>query len=300
MKLFSNNKVSNLTESINNITELIQLDEKEFTKEITRRQISPSFDSIKKSLMLLKNYENCKDSSLTGNQLVDIKILNLQLRNLNSQCDIINASKLAKKIITDYSSFVREAQDEILQTAILAKRNNIDFSFDPRKYKYNLLQSYIERYLLYIDIMEIENCTDLDSKLKLIEKLIKKHDENKESFDFFLKFISKNNITKYNDKFIIEVIEKSFKIFPNRALAYDLIKLNKSDQFEIAQEITKNINENNIEKLWFLLIMALKSGFHIKTQEIVKKLMNQENPKEILAFYYKNAPEEIPNLNLNI
>jgi hypothetical protein len=298
VRLFSRDKKSELLESIDNIAELIQLDGEDFSKLINKLYISSKFEIIKKSLITQKNYGNCKTLSLTGNKLIDIKILKAQLQDRLSQDDVINSIELARKIINNYGDLVPKVQDEVLRTAILTKRHNLNFSFDPRKYKYNLSPKFIKKYLFSIDLLDLDVISDTDSKLKLIEKITKKHDEIADSYNILLKFIEENNIKKYDDKRIIEIIKKSFEILPNRDLAYDLIRLNKHDQFEVSQEITKNISDDNIEKLWFLLIVSLKSGFYAKAREIVKSLETKENIGKILTFYYKNNQEEILNLDL--
>jgi hypothetical protein len=85
-------------------------------------------------------------------------------------------------------------------------------------------------------------------------------------------------------KICIDIIKHSFSALPNRNLAYNLLNLNRQNSFEIAQEITFNIAYDNIEKLWLLLIVAIKLNLISKMKEIIMKLLNFDKSTGLLKF----------------
>ena len=239
-------------------------------------------------MKLLKNgFDQAAEFSLTGNDTVDIQILKLKLQKALEKDEVTSAVEIAQQIIKNYPSYAYVAQEEILKTNVIAYKNKIEFVFDPRKYKYNIAPSFVERYLFEIEKEHLEEIRDVDDRLKFLEKLTKKFCSIPDPINFLLRFVRENNIHSFTDKNIIALIKRSFEILPDRNLAYDLIRLNKPDQFEIAQEITANINNDQPEKLLFLLIVSLKSGFSQKSKEIMQKLKTKEALADGLAIYCK-------------
>ncbi|GHT88662.1 hypothetical protein FACS1894113_1600 [Alphaproteobacteria bacterium] len=295
-KFFS--KENNLVESVQNIAELILQNDKDFMQNINKFYISEELEIIKKALMLQRDCCSCKDLDLTGFKILDTRILKLKLNDFLEKNDIVRAISLGQKLISKHAKYLPIVQNELIKVATIARKNNIKFIFNPRKFKYNLSKNFADKYLFDIEILSLENIKEKNLKLKFLEKIVKKFNEINDSYDAILKFIKENNINEYDEKYIIKFIKNSFEILPNRNLIYYLLDLNKANQFEIAQEITANISNDNIEKLWFLLIVALSAGFCLKCQEIIEKLNKIVDKKELLEFFYKSKPEYIINLKL--
>jgi hypothetical protein len=75
---------------------------------------------------------------------------------------------------------------------------------------------------------------------------------------------------------------------PNREFASYLLSLHRKDIFEVVQEMTSSIDNNNIEKLWLLLIISTKMEFISKAKEIIKKILEIDNTNDIFKFYIEN------------
>ena len=290
--LFQKDKTHEQLESIDNIATLIQLSGRDFFENIHKMNISRSFEIIKKSLLIKHNFDKVSEFSLTHNALIDIKILKAKLQKALEQEDLTNATDIAQEIIKNYSAYAYIAKEEILKTNLLAKENKIKFIFDPRKFRYNISPAFAEKYFFEIEKRHLDEIVGGEDKLTFLKKLAKKFDIISEPTNFLLSFIRKNDIRSIKDSEIIDLIKKSFEIHPDRKLAFDLVRLNKPNQFEIAQEITANIENDDPEKLLFWLIVSLKSGFFQKSNDILQKLKSKKEFSDGLKIFYELKQEQ--------
>ena len=120
--------------------------------------------------------------------------------------------------------------------------------------------------------------------MKILERLHREYPANIDVLCRFLDFASE----KFDDKKVLEIIENTISINPNRKLTEYLLKVNKNDIFEIAQSMMSGISENNIEKLWILLIIAVEKKFLARTKELVKKIPEIDKSRDLFEFFTKH------------
>jgi ribosome biogenesis protein Nip4 len=117
----------------------------------------------------------------------------------------------------------------------------------------------------------------------------------------FLEFIENGNPGGYSDKKKIDIIKQAFLAKPNRNIAYSLLEMDRKDVFEVAQEITKSVDDLNLEKLWFLLIISTKLGFTQKIRSLLESIREIDKSDDIYKFYIHNYQLfENPDIILNI
>ena len=282
--LFSRKKSNIENNSIESIAKLILSDNFDFAKDIDNIDILDKHKILKTALILSRHKNHDQNLELTKVPLVDMHIIKSQLKHFVDTGNNIKAIDLALGAIKKYPKHIKIAQDELLQTAIIAKKNNIIFSFDPSRYKYSLSNMFIENYLLTLSMLEFELAESDDLKLKTLEKIYKNNTNNSEIAIKLLDFA----FEKYSEKKILEILENSFKLNPNRKFANILLKLKRQDIFELAQEITSKTPENNLEKLWLLLNIANKFDFTAKTRDLILKIIELDSSTDIINFYLKN------------
>ena len=274
-------------ESINSIASLILSNDSDFLKSVDNVNIINKHKILKTAVILKREVAYSKTLDLTGVDIVDVYILRKQLADLIEKGDNHNAINIADKIIRKYKKLLNIAKEEILKVAVIARKNNIEFVFDPRKYKYDLPQSFVEKYLVELDMADYEAAENDELKLKILERSYKNYQNNSKVSMELLNFIFEKYPEKYSEKKIIEILTHSFESKPNRKLAYNLLKIKRNDIFEVAQEITAKIPDNNVEKLWMLLIIATRLEFITKAKELIKKIVEVDTSDEILEFYVK-------------
>lgn len=287
ISLFVKDKSAEEIRSINELAKLIVSSDYDISQNIEKISVIESMSVLKTAIILKQNIKTNRYIEKAGIPAVDIHILKRDLQDLIKKQDLKNSINLVEKILKKYTEYVNLVRDEILEISKLAKLNDIHFNFDPRKFKYNLPKSFIEKYLISLDMMDFEKESNPEAKLKIIERIYKNYPHNIFVANVFLDFIEPSN----NSKKIIEIIKASFELRPDRNFAYNLIKTGRKDVFEVAQEISQNVSDNNIEKLWFLLIIATKLGFVQKSKELIKKIYDNDETDEIFRFYVENQTE---------
>ncbi|MDR0942255.1 MAG: hypothetical protein LBM19_01390 [Holosporales bacterium] len=286
--LFTRNKKTEEENSIRQIAELIMANDYDFAGLFKRNTVISKFTPIKTALSLRRNLAVGKNISKTKIPSVDICIVKLRLKELLDQNELNAAVELADKAIKKYPKYLSTIQDEILEIAQSAKKNGILFFFDPRKFKYGFPQRFIDGYFISLSMVDFNMEPTLEKKLRIIEKLHKDYPSSVLVLRTFLDFVGSHDSIKYNEKKIISAIKETTSVNPNRTAARYLLKLNRKDGFEIAQELTASISDDNIEKLWLLLIIATKMNFVAKAKELIKKIVETDSSNDIFKFYMQN------------
>ena len=278
IKVFLNNKSLGDKKSINNIAKLILLTHDEFVNIIRKTSITEKYKNITTSLIIKNNVKTNYLLNKTGEKEIDIHLLNNELAELLKLNKYSEALQLVNNILKQYKHEIAVIKDKILEIAKYAKENNIKFKFNPRKSKYKLDKEFINDYEIEMEMINFKIINDNNSKLKIVENLYKKFPLNKKIGLYLLKFLIEYKPTKYDDKKIISLVQSIFTANPNRDIAYLFIKLyNQNNTFEISQETLKDIPNDNIEKVWFLLIIATNMKlFHI-IKELIKNIIDINN-----------------------
>lgn len=289
IKLFLKNKSSGEKNSINNIAQLILLDNNEFLNTFKNLSIADKYKTIITALIIKNNLKTNYLLNKTGVKEVDIYLLNNELQELLELNNNSEALKLVNSILKKYSNEVNIIQDKILAVAKYAKENKIKFNFNPRKSKYKLTKDFINNYEIELAMIDFKSTNDNNNKLKIVENLYKKFPLNKNTGLYLLKFLEEYKPIKYDDIRIINLTQSIFIANPNRELAYILLKLyNKNDIFEVSQKISETVSNENIEKMWFLLIIATNVKLFNIVKELVINIIAVGNINELNTFFIKN------------
>ena len=275
IKVFLNNKSLGDQKSINNISKLILTPHEDFSNTIRKTSISEKYKNITTSLIIKNNVKTNYSLNKTGEKEIDIHLLNNELTELLELNKYSEALQLVNNILKQYKHEISVIKYKILVIAKYAKKNNIKFKFNPRKSKYKLDKEFINDYEIELAMVDFQTINDNNSKLKIVENLYKKFPLHEKTGLYLLKFLIEYKPIKYDDNKIINLIHSIFISNPNRNIAYLLVKLyNKNNIFEVSQEILQDIPNNNIEKIWFLLIIATNMKlFHI-IKELIKNIIN--------------------------
>lgn len=310
IKLFLNGKSIGDQKSINNISKLILLSNEEFLEKFRNLSIIEKYKNITTALIIKNNVKTNYLLNKTGVQEIDIHLLNNELKELLEANKYSEALHLINNNIKKYNSEINIIKDKILEVAKYCKKNNIKFKFNPKKSKYELDKKFINNYEIEMEIIDFKNTNDNNNKLKIVEYLYKKFPENQNTGLYLLQFLEEYKPIKYNDSKIISLIQSIFISNPNRNLSYIFLKLyDKSNIFETSQEILKTIPNNNIEKIWFLLIIATHMKLFNIIQELISNIIeintDENNINELNEFFIKNysilsTNSEIVQLFINI
>ncbi len=288
LSLFFKNKTAEEIKSINEIARLIVSSDYDFSNSFEKSNVIDSIKILKIALALKRGLCLEKNFDKTGIHCVDIYIIKLELKKFIKNGDLNSAINLANKIIKNYAEALNVVRDEILDVAKLAFKNNISFNFDPKKFKYDLPQSYIDIYFSSLEFVNFEMENDLERKLKILEKLHKNYPANVDILIKFLDFIFENTSVKYDEKKILHIIQSTISVNPDRRISKYLLKLNKSGMFEELQSMTAPVFDNNKEKFWMLLIIATEMKFISRAKELIRKLVEIDKTEDIYKFYIEN------------
>lgn len=288
LSLFFKNKTAEEIKSINEIAKLIVSSDYEFSSSFEKANIIDSMKILKIALALKRGLCLEKSFEKTGIHCVDIYIIKLELKKLLENGDLNSAISLANKVIKNYAENLNLVRDEILEIAKSALKNSVSFNFDPKKFKYGLPQSYIDTYFSSLEILNFEMEDDPERKLKIMEKLHKTYPANVDILIKFLDFVFENSSLKYDEKKILNLIESTISLNPNRKISKYLLKLNKNGIFEKIQSMTASLLDNNKEKFWILLIIATEMKFISRAKESIRKLIEIDETEDIYKFYIEN------------
>lgn len=232
-------------------------------------------------LLLQRQLPLNRQSDLTNDPLIDAYITKHQIRELIKNCDIAGAVEKSLFAAKKYCKFLNVLQDELLSVAIAAKSGDLQFLFDPTKYKYNLSSEFIEKYSVQLILLDFEKTDGYDAKLKILEKGQQEHKYSSEISYRLLEFVG----IEYSKKKAIELIKNIFASKPDRNLANFFVKFDLG--FEKVWEIVCGIHENNIERLWFLLIVSLNQGLMEFAKDMLIRITKLDFSNDIFAYYIK-------------
>jgi hypothetical protein len=276
--------------SIERIVDLILADDFEFPKIFETTEVDGLFSSVKTAIALKRNFCAGYIAERSGMPKINVFAARLNLRDLIVKNELLNAIAVASATIDRYPKFVPVIQKEILNIAELAKVNCAPFSFNPRKFKYGLSRKFIADYELSIGLISIKTEPSFSKKIKIIEEILSAHPDSTIALIALLDLLqTTNDCATYSDKKLLQLIKKSISLNPNRLLAKRLLKFNRTDAFEIAQDFMKDIDGDNVEKLWFLLIVATESGLVAKAKELIAAIVKFDRSNEIYRFYVSNS-----------
>ena len=287
------------TKSVNNIAHLILLSNEDFKKEIRNISVIDKYKNIMTALIIKNNIKTNYLLSKTELKEIDVHLLDKELAELLEFNKYSEALQLINTIIKKYSHDIHVVQDKIIKIAKYAKENNLEFKFNPKKSKYNLGKEFISNYEIEIEMTNFNMINDNNDKLKIVEYLYKKFPLHKKTGLYLLQFLEEYKTSKYSDERIISLVHNIFMANPNRELAYIFLKLyGQSNIFEVSQEMLQTFPNYNIEKTWFLLIIAT----NMKLLNIIPELITNiiECNKNIVDMNRCNnniKQSEINNLN---
>ncbi len=284
VSLFFKNKTAEDTKSINGLAKLIVSDDFDFSREFEKTFTTENM-SILKIAIAIKRGLDIKNFDKTGLHCIDIYLIKSELEKYIKNGNINALINLANKAVKNYYENIGVISNEILETAKLAKKNNIYFYFDPSKFKYNLPQTFIDKYNYSLELQDFELESNFEKKLKIIERLRKNYPSNIIVLSKYLDFAFENNI---EEKKILNSLKETLQLNPNREIAEYLLKTNRKDIFELTQSYLSNVSDKNVEKLWILLIISTKLEYVHIAKDLIRKITNIDQSDEIYKFYIKN------------
>lgn len=283
VKFFKGNAEKDLQKSINEIIDLLFL--KAANYKYSRNNM---FLPLKYAILCFFKKDiptAIADSELKKYPRLVMNFKKLTIRRYldSGECD--RALDLLEDAISSYPKYASVLMDEIIHLRLFSIRNNRIFKFDPEKYKYELPSLFINKYksLSFLEMYRIE-----DKKSKRVSFLNKGFEADKTNINIIKLLVSELISQGSQDKKIVNIVKESFSLSPTRNLAYVLSDLKRNDLFEIGQEITGPINSDNIEKQWFLCILALKSDLHQKMLELFLNIIKIGEINDIMRFFISN------------
>jgi hypothetical protein len=224
--------------------------------------------------------------SLKKYQVLWLNVLKRQLRYYidTNQCD--KALDLGTHFLCKYPKSAKSISQELLDLRLTALQQMKSFKFDPTKYKYDMPLQFISEYisLSYFEMSKQE--TRANIRKSLLEKAFC---ANRANFDIVSALVGELIAQKNDDKKIISIIKLAFSFSPQRNLADILLRLKRKDAFELAQNITSSIPYSNIEKKWFLCIVATSiDAPQTKFLEVFADLIDTATANDLTSFYFSN------------
>ena len=213
----------------------------------------------------------------TGISCIDVLIIGEELKRLLDEGDINNSVILAIDAINKYPKYIKEIKYELLNVAQIAKRNGIKFTFDPRMFKYNLSEKYIAEYIVSIALIEAENESDDDKKLKIIKKL---HNEYPDRIDVLCKLLNFN----IPDKIKLKAISETISYCPDRVVSKYLLMIETDDIYEQTKNMLSSIPDSNLEKIWILFHLAVKKQYEYQSKILMQKIIDLDKTNSLLEY----------------
>lgn len=197
------------------------------------------------------------------------------------------AACLVQKIVREHPSYTSVIKEQILQIS-----KNMNLNFEPKKFKYGLSKQFMDEYAAITAMREFNE----SKNLTILEKACKNYPSNAE---IVMNVIQ--HTPDISDKKIYLLVKQCFQGRPNRILANALLSMqHKENLFETAIQITAPVSNDNIEKLWFLCIIATKAGHISKAVELFKLILTNYSSKQsdIIVFFILNHSEFSSNIEL--
>lgn len=286
VSLFFRNKTAEETKSINGLANLIVSDDFDFLQNFEKTFTTENMQILKIALAVKRGLN--KHFEKTGLHCIDIYLIKSELTSFIKNSNIISAIDLANKVIKSYYENISVVCYEILEIAKLAKKNSFNFTFEPEKFKYNLPKTFIDQYYCELGLLEFDLQPNVEKRLKIIEKLHKSYPASFNVLKSYLDIAFENNV---EEKRILQAIKETLEINPNRQIADYLFRINRKDIFEIVQSYLINIKDNNLEKIWTLLLLSTKLCYLHIAKELISKIIEIDKSDELYKFYIKHYTE---------
>jgi hypothetical protein len=277
--------------SVEHIVNLILSDDNEFPRLFAIADVERLFDPIKTAIALRRNFYTGQATEHIGIPRVDVFITKLRLRNLIIRGELVQAVAVANATLKKHPRFVSVIQEEILDIAKLARKSGVPFIFNPRKFRYGLSREFIASYTVTIGLLEAEVEQSVPRKIKIIEGILNAYPGDTNALIALIALLDlqcTTDQTIYSDKKLLQMIGRSAALNPSRRLAGYLLRFNRSDTFEMAQDFMQAVDNSNIEKLWFLLIIATNNGLTSKVRDLISKIIELDKSESIYKFYVNN------------
>lgn len=289
--IFNQNEAIKEEKLIKGLARLIVSDDKDFMQLYEKTAVADNLRILKVALALKRNFNARKHFAKTGVRCVDIYIIRQEFRELLDAGEIMASITLAEDIMQNYSKEICIVKDELLEIAIKARKNNLEFNFEPSKFRYELTQKYINEYNVKLTLIDFEKTVNINKKFEILKRLHKEYVTRSDLLclllDFYDKYSQVGHIP-YDTAWVLKTIEETISVNPNRIIATYLLKIGRNDIFELAQSMMANISENNIEKNWILLQIAMEKRFNLQAKELAKRLIKTEELKDIRELITKN------------
>jgi hypothetical protein len=251
-------------------------------------RISEKYKSVKEAIICSSSERYCLlppllfNLSIEKNRLLFIHKAKVNLQKHIKSNGIEEAVELVKMIIDSYPSGVNLIIDQIIELSEYHA-----FSFDPRKFKYELPPRDIARYYLAVAMREYRDFDDI----LILEKY-----NNLFSGNVEVVAILANNCQ--NNKKILSYIKDGFAAKQDRRFAYLLPKSELS--LEQAEDIVSCVPENNIERLWFLCIVATENNLIGRASELISAIIasTECSVDEVIKFCFLNYSKFANNIDL--
>ncbi len=276
------------------LAELIMANDRDFPSLFAKTRLVGDIAKLRTALALKRGLMEDREFALTGIACIDVRILRIKLKKLLQNGALTDAIELANSVIKNYASFLRLVKDELLEIAKMASREHMEFYFEPDRFKYDLPQKYIAEYNISLKLVNFDLENDSAKKLEIIENINNEYPESIDVLCLLLDYVEQNNITTYDDKRIMQLIAETMKVNPNRKLAKYLLRLKRNDIFEQAKSMMSEISNNNIEKLWILLVMAASKGLNLQVKELILEILKKDKTDDVCEFFveYHNLLQE--------
>lgn len=283
--LFKNRERDEETKAISELANLIIADDYQFSLLYKKVTLTDNLQALKIALALRRDFSTGKHFEKTGIPFIDIHIIRQELQELIDAGEIQASVALAGRAVENYSANVSVIKNELLEIAIKAKQNGIEFDFEPSKFKYDLSSKYVSEYDVRLKFVDFEKVSDFNKKFEILKKLHKEYTARIDVLCKLLEFYENGteNVI-YDAKWVLKVIEETISINPNRAVVLYLLHTGKNDIFERAQSMMANISDDNAEKNWILLRLAIEKKFNVQAKELAKRLIKTDELNDVYSF----------------
>lgn len=293
--VFRYNEIAETEKSVRGLAKLIVSNEHDFARLYEKTAVIDSLQALKIALALKRKFGKDKHFEKTGIPCIDIYVFGRRLQRLLDAGEVKASVTLATYITQNYAEHVEIIKEELLEVAISSKRNNIEFIFNPSRFKYNLPPKYIEEYDIRLKLLEFEMSDDIIKKFEMLQKLHKEYVDRVDILllllDFFTEYMEAKG-TPDDMKWVLKVIKETISVNPNRNVVKYLLRSGRNDVFELAQSMMSNVPEDNVEKNWILLKLAIAKNFNLQAKELAKRLIKARELNNMFEFI-SSEPEVV-------
>jgi uncharacterized integral membrane protein len=253
-----------------------------------RFKISDKYRPLKEAVVCLLSEMYCIlppflfNLSCEKNELLFIRKAKINIQKLLKDNNMEEAVELAKTIINSYPKGVGLIINQIINLS-----GHCAFSFDPRKFKYELSPNDVTRYYLAIAMREYRESSDIAA----LEKYNGLFPGNVKIASILINHYQ-------NSKKALSIVKDGFAAVHDREFAYLLPK--SEDVIDQAEDIVSCASENNIERLWFLCIVATENNLTSKAAERLNAVISSSECSidEVIKFCFLNYSKFANNIDL--